>query len=375
MVMVSIDGFRHDYTEIFNAPNIRRFADEGVRAESLIPSYPSVTFPNQYTLVTGMYPGNHGIVANDFTDPARGDRYYLRDPSAILDGSWYGGTPLWVAAEQQGMLSASYFWVGSEADIQGVRPTYLEKYNQSVPNRERVETVLDWLSLPEAERPHMITLYFSLVDSAGHDSGTSSADLREAVRAIDSEIGFLVDGLEDLPIDVNVIIVSDHGMVDQDPEKVIYLDDYVSLRGAQVVGFGPRSSIYVEDAERGAEIYEGLEANEADYLVYRREDTPDRWHNRNSRLGDILIEAALPWSISLRVVDIEFNGGTHGYDPYANEEMHAVFFAKGPDLVASHVIPSFENIHVYPLVMEILGLEITDDIDGRLEVLEGILRK
>ena len=136
--MVSIDGFRHDYTEIYDAPNLKRFAEDGVRAESLIPSYPSVTFPNQYTLVTGMYPGNHGIVANDFIDRARGDRYNLRDPSAILDRSWYSGTPLWVAAEQQGMLSASYFWVGSEADIQGVRPTYLEKYDQSVPNRLRV---------------------------------------------------------------------------------------------------------------------------------------------------------------------------------------------------------------------------------------------
>ncbi len=373
--MVSIDGFRHDYTEIYDAPNLRRFAEDGVRAESLIPSYPSVTFPNQYTLVTGMYPGNHGIIANDFIDRARGDRYNLRDPSAILDGSWYGGTPLWVAAEQQGMLSASYFWVGSEADIQGVRPTYLEKYDQSVPNRVRVEAVLDWLALPEASRPHMITLYFSLVDSAGHDSGIGSADLREAVRTIDSEIGFLVEGLEDLAFDVNVIIVSDHGMVDQDPEKVIYLDDYVKLRGARVVGFGPRSSIYVEDAERVAEIYDGLKTNQANYLVYRREEAPDRWHNRNERLGDIFIEAALPWSISLRVLDIQFNGGTHGYDPYMNEEMHAVFFARGPNLVESRVIPSFENIHVYPLVMEILGLEVPDNIDGRLEVLEGILRK
>ena len=182
-------------------------------------------------------------------------------------------------------------------------------------------------------------------------------------------------GLGNLPLDVNVIIVSDHGMVDQDPEKVIYLDDYVNLRGARVVGFGPRSSIYVEDAERIAEIYDGLKTNETNYLVYRREETPDRWHNRNERLGDIFIEAALPWSISLRVVDIQFNGGTHGYDPYVNEEMHAVFFAKGPNLVPSRVVPSFENIHVYPLVMEILGLEVTHDIDGRLEVLEGILRK
>jgi len=156
---------------------------------------------------------------------------------------------------------------------------------------------------------------------------------------------------------------------------VIYLDDYANLNGARIVGFGPRSSIYVEDANRLLEIYDAFKPNETNYSVYLREETPDSWHNTNELLGDIFIEAALPWSISLRVVDEQFNGGTHGYDPYENKEMHAVFLARGPDLVSSRVIPSFENIHVYPLVMEILGLEVPDDIDGRLGVLEGILKR
>src|SRR5579863_3743282 len=175
VVMVSLDGFRYDYARKDGAKHLLALGKEGaVAAEGMIPAYPSLTFPNHYTLVTGLYPEHHGIVANNFYDPARKERYSYTNPATSHDGSWYGGEPLWVLAEKQGMRTACFFWPGSEAAIEGVRPTYYMKYDSKFPNEKRVEQVLDWLKLPEAQRPHFITLYFSLTDSRGHEYGPES---------------------------------------------------------------------------------------------------------------------------------------------------------------------------------------------------------
>ncbi len=377
VLLISIDGFRPDYLDLHGAPNLERFATAGVRAESMIPSYPSETFPNMYTLVTGMYPGNHGIVGNEFFDRNRRASYDRRDPGAVRDGSWYGGTPLWVAAEKEGMLSGSYYWMGSEAAIAGVRPAYYIHYEPPpLSDQERVEGVLEWMSLPEESRPHLITLYFSAIDSVAHQSGTNSEELGAAIAALDREIGFLLDAIEELPFEVNVFILSDHGMVDRDPEKVIYLDDYIDLKGIETVGLGPHTFLYLDDnPELIDTLYDELRRYPDVFRVYKREETPPQWHSNHERLGDLVIDAVPPWSVSFRFTDARFDGGAHGYDPYLNEEMHAIFYARGPNLAESTVIPSFDNIHVYPLIMEILGLEIPEGIDGRLEVLEGILRR
>jgi len=174
VVMVSLDGFRYDYAEQYQAPHLLRLAQEGASASAMLPSYPSKTFPNHYTLVTGLYPARHGLVGNTFYDSEKADMYRIRDREKVEDGSWYGGTPLWVLAEQNGMLAASYFWVGSEADVQGVRPSYWYPYDGDVPHGERVRQVIEWLELPPAQRPHLITCYFSVVDSRGHQIGRAS---------------------------------------------------------------------------------------------------------------------------------------------------------------------------------------------------------
>ena len=192
VILVSLDGFRYDYAKRYHAEHLLALGAEGASApEGMLPSYPSITFPNHYTIVTGLYPEHHGIVANSFYDPARKETYNYHDRQSVGDGTWYGGTPLWVLAEQQGMRSASFFWVGSEADIQGVRPTYYLKFDASFPNQKRVEQVLAWLHLPPEQRPHMITLYFSDTDTAGHRYGPDSPQVAEAVHELDGEIGLV----------------------------------------------------------------------------------------------------------------------------------------------------------------------------------------
>ncbi len=376
VLLISLDGFRHDYTDLYDAPNLESFASKGVRADSLIPSFPSDTFPNHYGIATGMYPGTHGIVANSFFDRERGSEYSLGDIETVEDGSWYGGTPLWVAAEQQGMVSASYFWVGSEADVQQVRPTYYHRYDGSVPHSDRIDAVMEWLSYPREYRPHLITLYFSAVDSVGHDQGTASSELREAIERLDRQLGSLFDRIDQLDdIDINVFVVSDHGMTDLDPEKIIYLKDLIDLGGIRVVGTGDHSFLYVDDAGRRSELFSELKAQENNYRVYRREDTPESWHLTNERIGDIVVEANPQYSIRLQETNAQLQAASHGYDPYRLGDMHGIFYAQGPQIIREASVPSFENIHIYPLLMEILDLEIGEEIDGNLSVLEGILRE
>src|SRR5687767_8370331 len=165
LVLLSFDGFRADYLNRFDLPNFRRFIARGTRADAMRPVFPSTTFPNHYSLVTGLHPGHHGIVENGFFDPARNAAYSFRNEATVTDGSWYGGEPIWVTAERQGMVAASFFWPGSEAAIKGVRPTSWNKYDGTIPNADRVATVLEWLRRPAEQRPHVITLYFSDVDA------------------------------------------------------------------------------------------------------------------------------------------------------------------------------------------------------------------
>lgn len=374
VLLISLDGFRHDYLDIHDAPNLERWASDAVRAESLVPGYPSDTFPNHYAIATGMHPGTHGIVSNDFVDRTRDARFRLGDRDAVEDGGWYGGTPLWVAAERAGMVAASYFWVGTEADIQGVRPSYYHTYDGSVTQAERVRTVLEWFSWPEAYRPHLVTLYFSAIDSAAHDYGTRSVDLASAIARLDARLGDLFDGLDALDFGVNVFIVSDHGMIDVDPERVIHLDDIVDLQGVRVIGSGSHSLLYVDGETRVETLYRALKNAESGYRVFRSGETPEAWMATHPRFGDLIVAADAPYSIRFRNMRGAVSGGAHGYDPGRHPEMHGIFFAKGPELVDATTIPSFENIHIYPLVMRILGLEIAQDIDGRLDVLQGILR-
>jgi len=380
VVLVSLDGFRYDYAKKYHAEHILTLAAQGASApEGMLPSYPSITFPNHYTIVTGLYPEHHGIVANSFYDPARKEAYSYHDPKSVGDGTWYGGTPLWVLAEQQGMRSASFFWVASEADIQGVRPSYYLKFDASFPNGKRVEQVLAWLHLPPEQRPHFITLYFSDTDTAGHRYGPDSSQVEDAVHELDGEIGKLEDGIKESKLPVDLIVLADHGMAEVKGAP-IHLDQY-GLKTAWVdpiIG----SSLYAKSEDDAQKAYEALHGKSDKFVVYRRAQVPGYLHfDSNPCEGDPVVVPTGPYFISLAA---DSNGaehppiGMHGYDATHMPEMKALFVAAGPDIRSGVALEPFENVNLYPLVAKILGLDITHlktgPIDGKLGVLEGILK-
>jgi len=374
VVLVSLDGFRYDYAKKYGAKHLLAIAARGASVpDGMIPSYPSLTFPNHYTLVTGLYPEHHGIVGNQFYDPERKERYSYTDPMTNGDGSWYGGTPLWSLAEKQGMRSACFYWPGSEAEIAGERPTYYLHFDNKFPDDKRIDQVIAWLRLPTDQRPHFITLYYSNVDHAGHEFGPDSPQTAEAVRHVDELMGTLEVDLKALQLPVDLIIVSDHGM-----EKIqggwIDLDKYAPLDGLIVTS----EFLYAPTEEAANATYQKLKAADPAFMVYRRANVPAELHfNSNPREGDPIIIARGPYAIRAHVPPVDHEdkaplAGNHGFDPYMMPTMKAVFYAEGPDIRAGVKLESFENVNVYPLVVKILGLD-APPVDGSLGVLSGVL--
>ncbi len=388
VVLVSLDGFRYDYARRYGARHLQALAARGATAlQGMIPSYPSLTFPNHYTIVTGLYPEHHGIVANSFYDPQRKREYSFRDEATVTDGLWYGGTPLWVLAEQQGMRAACFFWPGSEAAIQGTRPSYYLKYDIAVPNPRRVAQVLEWLRLPPERRPHFITLYFSDTDAAGHKYGPDSAQEAQAVQEVDKEIGTLVSGLESTRLPVDLIVLSDHGMAKVEGGWV-HLDQYLDPALLdKTVGL----AVYPKSDAAAQKLYDALRGEQGmtgEYAVYRRAGMPKYLHyDSNPRAGDPIVVATGPYALAIAASATVHSAGEvsppdpgiHGFDPKRLPDMKASFFAAGPDIRPGVAVPPFENVNVYPLVARILGLDITrlktGPIDGSLTTLQDILRK
>ncbi len=375
VVLVSLDGFRYDYAKKYGAKNLLAMAARGASApDGMIPSFPSVTFPNHYTIVTGLYPDHHGIVGNTFYDPARKETYTLTDPKTTGDGSWYAGTPLWVLAEQQGMRAACFYWPTSNADIQGKRPSYyLGVYDEKFPGEKRVEQVLAWLQLPPEKRPHFITLYFEDTDDAGHSYGPDAPETAEAARHVDEMIGKLSEGIAASGLPVDLIVVADHGMETLQGGWVI-LDKWADLSEFETIGgrLYPRSEA---DAEKA---YQSLLGKSDMFKIYRRANVPAYLHfNSNPRDGDPVVVPTGPYSIVAH--DPNAKGGNrmpvrggHGYDPRQMPSMKAVFFAAGPDIRPGATVAPFENVDVYPFIARILGLK-TGPIDGKVGPLQGIL--
>ena len=375
VVLVSLDGFRYDYLRKYSAPNLAAMAARGASApDGMVPSFPSTTFPNHLALITGLYPEHHGIVANIFYDPTRQERYTYGDSAAVLDGSWYSGTPLWSLAEQNQLRAACYFWPGSEAEIAGKRPSYYLKFDPTVPNDQRVEQVLAWLRLPAAERPHFITLYMAEVDGAGHASGPDSKQTADAVEFLDKEVGKLIAGLDALHLPIDLFVLADHGMQNTSGGWIT-LDQFADL--SQFKSAGPL--LYAPSAADAEKAYQSLKGASDKFKVYRRTDVPRELHyNSNAREGDPIVVATGPYYIRARgpapgEPDQPPSAGTHGYDPRLLPTMRALFVAAGPDIRAGVTVEPFENVNVYPLIAQILGLPI-GKIDGQLQVLQMALK-
>ncbi len=378
VILISADGFRADFTEKYEASFLQTISKKGVRAKFMQPSYPSVTFPNHYTIVTGLYPSHHGLVDNTYIDVATGKQYSMGNKKMVSEGKWYGGTPLWVLAEQQKMISASFFWVASEADIQGIKPTYHYIYNEQTTIGKRIQTVKDWLSLPEERRPHLITLYFPDVDHDAHTYGPEDPRVKKSVQFVDSSINALQKALAPLNLPINYVFVSDHGMTTVDVDNTIGLPSSVDKNDFNVPWGDALLHLYAKDTSKIESTYQALKQDNR-FTTYKLDETPDYWHYKKSddwhnRLGDLIL---VPKSIHQ-----VFNLGTrkptpgkHGFDN-KEVEMRASFMAWGPAFKKGLLIEGFENVHVYPLVANILGLKVDEQkIDGKFEVLSATLKK
>ncbi|MBA3260458.1 MAG: alkaline phosphatase family protein [Gemmatimonadales bacterium] len=376
VILVSLDGFRSDYLDRGVTPTLTRLAREGARAEAMVPVFPTKTFPNHYTIVTGRWPANHGIVGNEFTAPELGARFGMADRGAVRDARFWGAEPIWVTAERQGVRTAPLFWPGSEAAVGGVRPSYALPYDHDLPDSARVRQVLQWLDRPPPKRPAFLTLYTSVVDAAGHDFGPDAPETRVAIAQADSMVGLLAAGLaaRGLEDKVNLVIVSDHGMTATAPDRVIELDTYLDRSAFEVDAISP---VLMAHPRPGLEdsVYRSLRA--APHLtVYRRADLPARYHLAGSpRVAPIVALADEGWVIRRRPLPgeepWEVGYGDHGYDD-SLASMRAIFVARGPGFRRGLVVPRFRNIHVYPLLAELLGLRPAET-DGSLDSVRAML--
>jgi predicted AlkP superfamily pyrophosphatase or phosphodiesterase len=377
IILISADGFRYDLAEKYHAVNLLRLRSEGVNADYMAPSYPSLTFPNHYSIITGLYPAHHGIVDNTFYDKQKKETYAIRNKKAVGDSSWYGGTPLWVLAEKQHMLSASFYWVASESAIQGIRPTYYYVFNDIIPIDRRIEVVKNWLQLPEERRPHFITFYFPQVDHQEHVFGPDSKEAEEAVHLIDESVAKLVRTVDSLGLKVSFIFLADHGMIKVDNEHPLPLPASIDTTKFMVPPGAALLHLYARDEKGIQPTYNALKTEAKDYDVYLATRMPKKWHygkkdDQFDRIGDIILVPHLPKVFNIGKGHPPI--GEHGFDP-AIPEMHASFYAWGPAFQSGQTIRGFENVHVYPLIAKVLGLDITDKIDGKLKVLENILSK
>ena len=381
LILVSIDGFRWDYLQRFSPPALTALAAEGVHAEGLIPQFPSKTFPNHYTLVTGLRLAHHGIVSNNMVAPDIPGRFSMGNREVLVDPRWWGGEPLWNTVERQGKVAAAMFWPGSETLIGGRQATYWKRFDDHYPNTDRVKQILEWLTLPEGKRPSFLTLYFSDVDSAGHDGGPESALVREAVLRVDQSIGALVAGVKAMGLAgrVHYVVVSDHGMAQIPKDHFIVLDDYVDPDTVDVIDWAPVLALNPKDGDVEA-LFARLKGKHPELAVYRNHDIPSVYGLAgHSRVPSVVGIADEGWFITSRREMATWAqgpghapGGTHGYD-VRTKSMQGLFIATGPRLHRGESVPPFENIHVYDLLCAILGIQPAPN-DGDPAVTSPMLR-
>ena len=383
VILVSLDGFRYDYLEKYKPINLNYLARAGVRAKWMVPSFPSKTFPNHYTIATGLYPQNHGIVENNIYDDRFDEVFTLSDREEIEKGRWWLGEPIWVSAQKQGQKTGSVFYPGTEAEIAGIRPNYWQPYDEKMPNDERVDEILKWLDLPAAQRPTFLALYFSDVDDAGHAHGPNSPETRAAVHAVDGGIARLIAGLKARQIftTLSLIIVSDHGMTTVNFNHAIILDEMFDTELAERI-FWTREIISIfPKAGKEDEIYQALKSRlPSPARVYRKAELPARFHYSNSpRIAPLLVLPREGWILTNRKSFAEMKakgrmqqpGGGHGYDNRL-ASMRAIFIGHGARFKKGRVVAPFENIQVYNIMTKLLGLKSAPN-DGDYRAAKAVL--
>ena len=385
ILLISLDGYRWDYNKKYGPVFLSKFANDGVSLDSLIPSFPTKTFPNHLSLVTGLYPGHHGIVDNHFYDPTLKLEYKLSDRDSVVNPGFYTGVPLWNLSQMNGMLSATYFWPGSEAPIGGRYPNYWEVYNHGAPHEDRIDKVISWLKLPPQQRPHFVTLYFHDVDSAGHHYGPNSKEVGEAITKVDQSLASLINQVNQLNLPINIIITSDHGMTEVNRDNSILLDnafgsseDQKLLQSFKHIGSGPIVQFYYEGepslkAKSVKRMQQILSKIDQRLKAYTPKSAPAKWHlAQNERMGDVFAVSKMGVFIGMK--GDRLSSGNHGYDASEGKDMHAIFYAQGPAFKSKLKLHSAKNIDLYPLIAKILGLKFDHKIDGKLSGMKGALK-
>lgn len=384
LLLISIDSYRPDYLQRGFSPTLAQLARQGVQAESMQPAFPTLTFPNHYTIVTGLTPDHHGVVNNTMYDPVLG-KFSLGSRKAISDGRWWaGGTPIWETADKHGLRTGTMFWPGSEADIHGVRPDYWKPFDASVTPNQRVDQVLAWLDLPAAERPSFLTLYFDEVDHAGHGHGPDSPQVNDALRDTDAALAHLVQGLKQRELfnRINLIVVSDHGMAAVPEENNVMIDKLIPLDQVQTVtmgilaGFNPKS----DSAQARADftrVEQTLTRPHPHMQCWNKHDVPARLaYGRNARVPQVVCLANVHWRITTTQYAADRKGritlGQHGFDN-ADPLMQAIFIAHGPAFRVGATVPPFPNVDVYPLMTHLLGLPPAAN-DGDYNAVKDMLK-
>lgn len=378
LLLISFDGFRADYLSKTETPNFDELVKTGVTSEGLIPIFPTKTFPNHYAIATGLYPENNGLVGNQMYDPNFDASYSLGDREAVEDPRWYEGEPIWNTAEKQGKKAGTMFWVGSEAPIQDMRPTHWKKYNGRMPNTDRIDTVMAWLTLPDSQKVDFASLYFSFVDSKGHRFGPDSPEVIEAIQYADSLMGYLIQTMKKKELwgKLDVMIVSDHGMSSISRDKIVLMDDYFDVNDVEVISSSPVVMLNTKPGKLES-VYSSLKANENHFKVYKKDELPERYHLKNHRrIPELILVADLGYTINTK--DFFENhpaypeGGTHGFDNN-EKEMRALFISSGPDFKNGIKTPAFENIHLYEVMSHVLGLTPAPN-DGSLDSVKIMLQ-
>lgn len=381
VILVSLDGFRWDYIDKYQPPTLTGLARDGVRAKWMIPSFPTKTFPNHYTIVTGLYPQNHGIVENNVYD--FGEVFTMSKREEVRNARWWWGEPIWVTAEKQGQRASSYFWPGSEAKIDDTYSTFWRTYNGRVPNLMRIDELLKFLDQPRETRPTMLTTYFSTTDDVGHEFGPDSPEIKYAVQEVDWYLTRLMDGLRARKIDkkVNVIIVSDHGMATVEPRNATFLDDYFDLDWAEKVLWTNEIIQIFPKAGRLDDIFDRVK-DRAHVTCWKKENIPARLHyNQGRRIAPIVCSSDEGWmTTNHKWYDDWFKGldhpemgrGAHGYDN-RYQSMMATFVAHGGAFKKGYVAEPFENVEVYNLMCKILKLKPAKN-DGDIDHVKKMLK-
>ena len=379
LLLISIDGYRPDYIKRGLSPTLQALADTGVHAQSMQPSFPSLTFPNHYAMVTGLVPDHNGIVNNTMLDPELG-KFSISDRKAVGNGLWWDqATPLWETVDADGMRSATMFWPGSEADIQGRRPDYWKPFDAKVTPDQRVDQVLAWLDLPPDQRPTFITLYFDAVDHQAHEHGPDSQEVNQAISGTDEAMTRLVDGLRQRNLfdGINIIVVSDHGMASVPKENSILIDKLIKMKDVDTVSLGVLAGFNPVRKHDFNAIEEQLEQPQQHMHCWDKSRIPARFeYGSNARVPQLVCLADVGWRIATTDYLAKHQGkisvGDHGYDN-ADPRMQALFIAHGPAFQSGISYHSFPNVDVYPLMAHLLG--VTPNFgDGKLEDIQGMLK-